>query len=385
MDGHPRIKELKAQIADLDGQLRGEAERLARSFDADAKIAAARVEALTANFDQIKNQAASTNERDVQLRALQRDAKSQRDLLESYLAKYSEATARETLNSSPADARVFSRATVSNVPAYPKKLPSVLIAAVATLMLSCGFVLTRVLLSAPGAALPVRHAPVEDAPALQPVAPIVPSEDHDHPVARPSGGIAPPTGGIADVVQRLRGAGAGRIGVLAAAAGLDSGEAAIKLARALAKEGRVVLVGLDPAKDSPVKAMADASAPGIAEFVDGSASFRDIIGKDKLSAVHVISSGREPAQRLALLSSPRLAPGMVALARSYAYVVVDAGLAEGADLEAIGEIAPRVVLLVNEGAHGATEIVRERLLAAGFEDAIVLTASPDSAVSAEAA
>ncbi len=385
MDGHPRIKELKAQIADLDGQLRDEAGRVARSFDADAKIAAARVEALTANFDQIKNQAANTNERDVQLRALQREAKSQRDLLESYLAKYSEATARETLNSSPADARVFSRATVSNVPAYPKKLPSVLIATVATLMLSCGFVLTKALLSAPDAAVPVRPAPVHDAPAVLPEAFAVPSGDRDLPVAPQTGGMAPSTSGIADVVQRLRGAGAGRIGVLAAAPGLDSGEAAIELARALAREGRVVLVGLDPAENSPVKAMADASAPGIAELVDGSASFRDIIGKDKLSAVHVISPGRVPAQRLALLSSPRLAPGMVALARSYAYVVVDAGLAEGADLEAIGEIAPRVVLLAKEGAHGATENARERLLAAEFEDVIVLTASRGSPVNAEAA
>lgn len=385
MDGHPRIKELKAQIADLDNQLRGEAERVARSFDADARIAAARVEALTANFDQIKNQAASTNERDVQLRALQREAKSQRDLLESYLAKYSEATARETLNSSPADARVFSRATVSNVPAYPKKLPSVLIATVATLMLSCGFVLTRALLSAPGAAVPVRRAPVQDVAAVQPDAPAVPSEHRELPVAAQTGGIAPPTGGIAEVVQRLCGAGAGRIAVFAAAAGLDSAEAAIELARALATEGRVVLVGLDPAKNSPVRAMADVSAPGIAEFVDGSASFRDIIGKDRLSAVHVISPGRSPAQRLALLSSPRLAPGMVALARSYAYVVVDAGLAEGADLEAIGEIAPRVVLLAREGAHGAAESARERLLAAEFEDVIVLAGSPGSAVSAQAA
>jgi polysaccharide biosynthesis transport protein len=259
---------------------------------------------------------------------------------------------------------------------------------VATLMLSCGFVLTRALLSAPGAAAPVRRAAVVDAPAAPtaaPDAPLVPSEDYDQPVTLQSDDMAPPTGGIADVVQRLRGAGAGRIGVLAAAAGLDSGEAAIKLARALANEGRVVLVGLDPAKNSSVKAMADTLAPGIAEFVDGSASFRDIIGKDKLSAVHVISPGREPAQRLALLSSPRLAPGMVALARSYAYVVVDAGLAEGADLEAIGEITPRVVLLAGEGAQGAAESARERLLAAEFKDVIVLTTSPGSAVSAEAA
>ena len=64
----------------------------------------------------------TSNEDDVQLRALERDAKSQRDLLESYLAKYREATARDTIASTPADARVISRATVSNVPAYPKKL-----------------------------------------------------------------------------------------------------------------------------------------------------------------------------------------------------------------------------------------------------------------------
>jgi polysaccharide biosynthesis transport protein len=379
MDGHPRIKELKAQIADLDGQIRGEAERIARSFDADAKIAAARVDALTVNFEQIKNQAASTNERDVQLRALQREAKSQRDLLESYLAKYSEATARETLNSSPADARVFSRATVSNVPAYPKKLPSVLIAAVATLMLSCGFVLTKALLSAPGAAMPIRRAAVRDAAVSQePEAAEELSEDRRRFVgAQPDG--------VAEVVQRLRGAGGGRIAVLAAAAGLDSGEAAIKLARVLANGARVVLVGLDQGKNSTIKAISDAAAPGLAEFVDGSASFRNIIEKDKLSALHVISPGREPSQRIALLSSPRLAPGMVALARSYDYVVIDAGLAEGADLEAIADIAARAILLAKEGARGTTDAARQRLIAAEFDDVIVLTGNRGSAISAEAA
>jgi polysaccharide biosynthesis transport protein len=376
MDGHPRIKELKAQIADLDGQIRAEAERIARSFDADAKITAARVDALTANFDQVKNQAANTNERDVQLRALQREAKSQRDLLESYLAKYSEATARETLNSAPADARVFSRATVSNVPAYPKKLPSVLIAAVATLMLSCGFVLTRALLSAPVAAVPVRGPATVDTAASQPDAAAAPREDRERFVAAQAGGVA-------EIMQRLKGA--GRIAVLAASAGLDSGEAAIKLARALAAGARVVLVGLDQAKYSAVKAAADASAPGLAEFIDGSASFRDVIVKDRLSAVHVIAPGREPAQRIALLSSPRLAPGMIALARSYDYVIVDAGLAEGADLEAIGEIAPHAVLLAKEGAHGGTEAARERLVAAEFDDVIVLTDGSGSEVRAEAA
>ena len=52
-----------------------------------------------------------------------------------------------------ANARVISRASASNIPAFPKKLPSVLIATVAALMLSCGFVLTKELLSVPSRAV----------------------------------------------------------------------------------------------------------------------------------------------------------------------------------------------------------------------------------------
>src|SRR3984893_71395 len=120
LDGHPRIKELKAQLADLDRQLREEASKISRSLDNDARIAGGRVEGLSASLEQLKKQATSTNGQDVQLRALEREAKAQRDLLESYLAKYREANTRENIDAAPADGRIISRATVSNAPAYPK-------------------------------------------------------------------------------------------------------------------------------------------------------------------------------------------------------------------------------------------------------------------------
>ncbi len=129
LDQHPRIKELRAQIADLERQMRGEADRLARSLENDAKLASSKVDALSSGLEQLKRQAASTNEQDVQLRALERDAKSQRDLLESYLAKYREATARDSIGATSPDARIISTAVVSNTPAWPKKLPTVLVAA----------------------------------------------------------------------------------------------------------------------------------------------------------------------------------------------------------------------------------------------------------------
>src|SRR6195256_2156125 len=142
LDNHPRIKELKAQLSDLDRQLREEASKISRSLDNDSRIAGGRGEGLSASLEQLKTLATSTNGQDVQLRALEREAKAQRDLLESYLAKYREATTRENIDAAPADGRIISRASVSNTPAFPKKMPIVLIATLAMLMLTAGCVAT---------------------------------------------------------------------------------------------------------------------------------------------------------------------------------------------------------------------------------------------------
>ena len=76
-----------------------------RTFENDARISAARVESLNASLDGLKRAAGQTGEQDVQLRALEREAKAQRDLLESYLAKYREASTRETMDATPSDGR----------------------------------------------------------------------------------------------------------------------------------------------------------------------------------------------------------------------------------------------------------------------------------------
>src|ERR1043166_5758949 len=170
LDQHPRIKELKAQIADLDRQIRSEADRLARSLENDVRVASAKLDSLGASLDQLKRQAAGTNEQDVELRALERDAKSRRDLLDSLLAQYREATARDSIGAGSPDARIISSAIVSNTPSYPKKLPTVLIAALGTLALSVGFVLSGALLSAASVQPPAMpEAPAAAAsPAVKP-------------------------------------------------------------------------------------------------------------------------------------------------------------------------------------------------------------------------
>ena len=370
LGSHPRIIELKAQIADLDNQIRSEAATIARSFENDAKLAGARVDTLTASLDQLKNQAATTNGQDVQLRALERDAKSQRDLLESYLAKYREAASRNSLESSPADARVISNATVSNVPAYPKKLPTVLIATFATFLISSGLVMTKEILSAPVGPAPARTEPaagVSDA-----LAPRLAAIANEPP--RPPAAAGVPTGSIASVADNLRHAGAAgeRLAVFGALPEINTSHTAIRLARLLADDSRVVLVGLASGATALRGISSEPSAPGLAELARGAASFGGIITKDKLSPLHLISAGHAPVDRVGVLALPGMVANFNALARAYDHVVIDAGEAAGAEIERISEVAPHVILITDTLSNAATISARDRLLAAGFSDVRIL-------------
>ena len=415
LDGHPRIKELKAQLADLDRQMMIEADAIARSLENDARLAAARMDAQAANLDQIKNQAATTNEQDVQLRALERDAKSQRDLLESYLAKYREAAARDTINSAPADARVISRATVSNVPTFPKKLPTLMIATLTTLILGAGFVVTRELMEAPAGAVPVRRAEEPDmaprqaasrrptvepeiAPrqtAQQAAAPQATTNTPSHAASIAQAGgiltsriaalvgmtrreevaqVSVPIGAIEDVAYKLRqsGEGGARVAVFVTAGEADSGSTALRLARALAKDARVVLVGLNPGASAIKAASIDPTAGGLAELSNGTATFRNIIIKDTASSVHIVSAGRAPIERNAILSAAGMGTSFTALGRSYPNVVLDAGAASGADLTTLSRIGSQAILVASMPANAAVATEREVLLGAGFADVTVL-------------
>ena len=373
LDNHPRIKELKAQIADLDGQIKQEAATQARSFENDAKLASARLDLQMAGLDQLKSQAATTNVDDVQLRELERDAKSQRDLLESYLAKYREATARETANSAPADARVISRATVSNVPAYPKKVPAVLIATLTTLVIAIGFVLTKELLAAPMGGVPVRQAPPPSPEVTARVtAALHAIRNKSSPQAAPV-----PVNSLDDVTDILRhDGGADRcVAVFGAAQGLDTSWTALKIARTLAANARVVLVGLGAA-DSAIRATSsEPSASGLAELAAKTASFRDIITKDRQSSLHLISSGQLPTERGEILIAPNMAMSFEALARGYDRVIVAAGAIFGPDLEVIAAIAPHAIVVAGNLTDAGTALARQRLLDAGFADVTVLGGS----------
>ncbi|MEH2527350.1 GumC family protein [Bradyrhizobium sp. AZCC 2176] len=333
LGGHPRIKELKAQLADLDRQLREEAGKVSRSLDNDARIAGGRVDGLMNSLDQLKRQASSSNGQDVQLRALEREAKAQRDLLESYLAKYREASARESIEAAPADGRIISRATVSNTPAYPKKLPIVLIATLATLLLTSGAIATGELLRmtaprAPSAVSPevtweiapeiapqiILAAPPEPvrAPAIAPELPVADLVEADHasePALNEPHADSPRMDTVAEIgeVEQMAdvlvgaGAAARKVTVLGTASSESITLTALTLARLMSQQAKVVVVDLVASSPAIAAASTDPVAPGLAELMQGEASFAQIISRRPAVA-------RSSRQRRTPGLRPRAAP-----------------------------------------------------------------------------
>jgi polysaccharide biosynthesis transport protein len=372
LDGHPRIKELKAQLADLDRQLREEASKISRSLDNDARIAGGRVEGLTASLEQLKKQATSTNGQDVQLRAFEREAKAQRDLLESYLAKYREATTRENIDAAPADGRVISRASVSNTPAYPKKLPIVLIATLASLMLSAGAIATGELLrmTAPRAAAVFSSSP---APVRAPAAAAV-AADPAPVFSETRAEIVPELTEIEQLADDLRGAGeaARKVTILGTASSESITLTALTLARLIARNARVVVVDLSASSPTISAESVDPAAPGLAELMLGEASFSQVITKDRLSRVHLVSAGRPGSDR-ALLQSPRLSLAIDALLRVYDHVLLDAGTASDLPAELLTARARAVVVPDASMAADARTLMCDQLKAVGFTDVAMLS------------
>ena len=396
LPAHPRIKELTAQLHDLEGQIKSAAERVVRTLENDAKIAGARVESLQAAVDGQQDVVAKGNTSEVQLRALEREAKSQREQLESYLSRYREAAARDAENATPADARVVSRAVTPELPSFPKKLPIVAFATLLAFLLSSAAVIGRHLLKNPPAPRPARfeaeafddevppdhfpdpHGPrrraAEAAPmpasAAERFAPALAFANSlratatvQHPFYGGAQGLgpvapfpaAPPAGSIEldRLIERLvtdkAGEGTCILVVETDPLGRDRPGLAADLARTLSPRARTLLVDVNGAAGG-------LAGPGLTDLVAGEAAFLDVIQPVRGSRLHTVRRGL--TEREVLLEEPQaLAIALNAMAQSYDWVLcrLDASGPEGSELlEACGPCADSIVIASNEAPDDPT-------------------------------
>ena len=341
LPGHPRMQELNAQLQDVDSQLRSAAEKAVRTLENEARIATTRMENLNAALDTQKRTASTAGADQVQLNTLELQSRLLKEQLEFNTAKYQEALARVAAASTPADARVISRAEPPQAPSFPKKLPIILIATLVGFTFSIAILITRELISGrafvsePGDlradALGLRPAleepRVKQRPDALPERLVVAAE----PVTTLPA-VSSPMLGSTDVIRMLAQskdseAGALRIVVTSARPRRFVGPATLRLARTLALNARTILVDVDrdrPAVLAPNMALittpdTDATPAGLSDLLQGQATFAEIIHRDNGSRLHVVPTGEA---RLPEASDDDFRLVLDALAETYDYVLL---------------------------------------------------------------
>lgn len=354
LEGHPQMKALRAQLAGIREQVQSESLRVAASLDNQAAVARERETQLLAQLNTLKADTARAGEDEVGLKSLEREAAAQRQLLETYLARYREASSRLDKDASPADARVISTAIEPQKPSFPKVLPITIVATLSTLILSAVAVMLAELFSGralrPAAAVAqvatrrdedeveeqeiLRDAPrsrrLQDAPAsLLDVAPDVDlAKEMEEAVAAdvlPSVQTEEPdefsVASVADHLMEQR----TRIAFAISPSGDDGSAGTVALARELAERGcRTVLVDMTGSA-CPTRLMASWRDPsGITDLLTGEAAFADCIHSDRASAADIVPQGNADI-RQAMRGADRLAMIVDALADVYDLVLVECG------------------------------------------------------------
>jgi exopolysaccharide transport family protein len=115
---HPLVANVRAQLRDTQKLINDEIHRIVESTQHDYDVARSRETSLQQSLDQLQGISSSSSQALVRLHELQREAEANRTLYESYLARYKDTAAQESL--AMPDSRVVTQASVPIRPSSPK-------------------------------------------------------------------------------------------------------------------------------------------------------------------------------------------------------------------------------------------------------------------------
>ncbi|MGF9692655.1 Wzz/FepE/Etk N-terminal domain-containing protein [Rhizobium sp. 0TCS1.26] len=407
LDGHPRLKGMRAQLAGIRQQIESETRKILASLESEADVAKLREQQLGQQLNGLKADSARAGEDEVGLRALEREAAAQRQLLETYLSRYRQAASRVDPGSTPADARVVSTA-IEPVEAYfPKVIPITIIVALATLILHVIGIIVAALFSGRGLRPTYEYEDRSEAPALD----TMPgryrlSQDrtddteqgefdahalNDLAAAKNDASSSPPAAPGADVPSDMPAAihaalsleavrdyllrRGSPLAVAVSPTGDEGSTATVLLAREISEAGRTVVLVDMTGSGCPTRLMADSiSLPGVTDLLCGTTPFGDTIHPDRLSDAHIVPQGTADAEQ-AMRGADRLTMILDALAGAYDVVLVECGQADAKGLERLmrGDKA-ELILSLPLASQGEIGELLEDYAQAGYRNPLVMSA-----------
>lgn len=402
LPNHPRLKALRSQLSGFENQIRSAAQDIMKSLENNVDEAKRQEEVLLQEVNRLKAESSRVNEAEVQLRALEREAAAQRELLQSYLSRFREAASRQNADYNPVDARIISRGTQAVDSHFPKVIPFTSAGMAAVLILSIVGLLTGQLLS--GKAFKMAETPTpRPAPKQEPVdehQPVVNLAQEETPAIVPAEEelIVETSRAIerkAEIIQNhkfytsfhavqaIAELGRGKIAIVSPGAEKGSKRTA-EVARGLDRLGKsTVVVDLSGNGVAANELLGAGGEGGLRDVLLGQSTLKEILYKDYASSAHVLTSGNLTGSEL-IENIERLKQVSQSLVQNYDFVIFDCGFVGPTGLSKIAD-ADTIVLIPADGASERESGELEgKLHREGFEETILM-ASVEQEVNSSAA
>jgi len=173
LPNHPRLRALNSQVEDFQRQIRSAASNILASLENNVNTTRGAEADLEKEILGLKAEAARVADALVELRPLEQDAETKRNLLADYRSRLQEAESREGLNS--VEVGIIAAASLPTKQAFPKPIPYAFAGMVAAFLLTAVCLVATALLSAvarqrEGMLQFATDAPARNSPMTEPVA-----------------------------------------------------------------------------------------------------------------------------------------------------------------------------------------------------------------------
>ncbi|VUX46850.1 conserved hypothetical protein [Candidatus Defluviicoccus seviourii] len=326
---HPRLINVKAELRDVRAKLNAEVGKVVRTLENEVAVAQAREAALAQSLRQVEGRVSQANTASVQLRALEREANADKQLLELFLNRAEQINAQTDLAIHQSNARILSKATLPHAPSSPQKALMMAVILVASTL----FVILAVLV------IEFLHRGFRSGEQIEEMTGVralglIPAIKNSRRKGRQ------PELVLVKQPQSLFGEAVRSVytsilfsqtqeplkTILITSSYPKEGKTtlAVCLARMCALSGkRTVLVEADLRKPQVHRRISAPQGPGLVEYFLGEAELSQILHYDEVSGAYVIPCGKASVDASKLLDSPEMSRLLASLAAQFDLVLLD--------------------------------------------------------------